>query len=230
RARPSGLSPPAGGRPRRSAASASSASTGPACRCCIAGATSRTAPSSSRAPRAPGSSPCRSDEERSRAMKVRLCLALLALIGPLAFAPAPLPRQDRRAQAPEITLATLQGRWRVTSHQTARANGQLVLDNGGASHILIFEDCWTFLAGDLYVPPLYIRVDSARKPARLNFYDRKGPNQPISGVGLIRRHGPGVQVVCRWGGEQDRPVTFDLPPEGAWLVTLEKDSREEGSR
>ena len=84
-------------------------------------------------------------------MKVRLCLALLALIGPLAFAPAPLPRRER-GRADEINLAGLQGSWRVTSFQTFRANGQLVPYTGGATRILIEKDRWWFLVEHLQSP------------------------------------------------------------------------------
>jgi hypothetical protein len=160
-------------------------------------------------------------------MKVRLCLALLALTGPLAFAPAPLPRREH-GRADEISLACLQGNWRVTSFHSSRV-GQLVPVTG-AIRIDVAEDCWIFADEHREAPPLFISVDATRRPARLNFRDRRGQDQPVSGAGLVRRYGPGVQVICRWGDEAGRPVAFDPAPDGAWVLTMQQDRREEGSR
>ena len=154
-------------------------------------------------------------------MTVRLAFAFAVLLGLTAFAPAPLPRQERRGQSAEITLTTFQGNWRVTNMQTSRANGQHTPYQWNVTHILIEKDRWSFKSSDSTVNSLFISVDSTKKPAQLNFYDRQGPNQPISGVGLIRKHGPGVQVLYRWGNEQNRPLTFE-GAEGPWIITMQK--------
>ena len=154
-------------------------------------------------------------------MTVRLAFAFAVLLGLTAFAPAPLPRADRRGQSAEITLTTFQGNWRVTNMQTSRANGQHTPYPWNVTHILIEKDRWSFMAGNSPVSSMYISVDSTKKPAQLNFHDRQGKDQPISGVGLIRKYGAGVQVLYRWGNEQNRPVVFE-GAEGPWIITMQK--------
>jgi uncharacterized protein (TIGR03067 family) len=153
-------------------------------------------------------------------MTVRLTFAFAVLLGLTAFAPAPLPRADRRGRS-EITLDTFQGNWRVTNMETSRANGQHTPYQWNVTHILIEKDRWSFVAGNAQVNSLYISVDGSKKPAHLNFYDRQGQKQAISGVGLIRKHGAGVQVLYRWGSEQNRPLTFE-GADGPWIITMQK--------
>jgi uncharacterized protein (TIGR03067 family) len=154
-------------------------------------------------------------------MTTRLGLALLLLIGPLAFAPAPLPRRDRGGQGGAITLASFQGRWRLVKRVTTRADGQHVPTSSPVTHVVITGDRWQFMANDSQVNAFYLSIDPSRTPAHLNFYDQKGGKQ-LSGVALIRRHGPGVQVLYNWGDESKRPRNFDPPTEGCWLAYLEK--------
>jgi uncharacterized protein (TIGR03067 family) len=154
-------------------------------------------------------------------MRLRLAVALLVLAGPAAFAPAPFPRSQRRERQPEITLDTFQGRWRVKQMQASHGNGQHSNYDWAVTHIRIRDDRWEFSAGDRIGSEMPISIDASKKPAHLNFY-RSTDKLHVRGVGLVRRHGSGVQVIYRWGGENDRP-TFEPPTEGGWIITLERD-------
>jgi uncharacterized protein (TIGR03067 family) len=147
------------------------------------------------------------------------CVALLSL----AFAPAPFPKQERRGQTDEITLDTFQGSWRVTNMQTSQANGQHVPYSWNVTHIRVAKDRWTFMQRDAEVSGTYISIDHTKRPALVNFYSQADQKGVVSGVGLIRRQGPKVQVLYRWGDEKNRPLTFEPPPEGPWIITLERD-------
>jgi uncharacterized protein (TIGR03067 family) len=148
---------------------------------------------------------------------------LLALIGPLAFAPAPLPRRERGRQTAGITLEGFQGSWRITKRLTLRANGQHVPSTSPVTHIRVVGDRWTFMTGRGEGNTLLIAIDNTKSPAHLNFYNKGGRKESVYGVGLIRRHGPGVQVLYTWGGEQRRPPGFEPPPEGIWCIFMQKD-------
>jgi hypothetical protein len=154
-------------------------------------------------------------------MKVRLATGLLLLIGPLAFAPAPLPRRERVRQTGEITLASFQGSWRITKRLTLHANGLHTPSASPVTHIRIAGDRWTFMTGRGEGNTLLVGIDNTKSPAHLNFY--RGGNKALHGVGLIRRHGRGVQVLYTWGGERNRPPGFEPPPEGIWCIFMEKD-------
>lgn len=157
-------------------------------------------------------------------MKLRLGLALLLVIGPMAFAPAPLPRRTRGGEGDVVTLSSFQGNWRLVKRVDVRADGKHVPTQSPVTHIRITQDRWAFMAGNSQVNAFFISVDSSKKPAQLNFYDAQGPNRRVTGVGLLRRMpGGGIQVLYGWGGEQGRPVDFDPPKSGYWLADLQRD-------
>jgi hypothetical protein len=151
-------------------------------------------------------------------MAVRTAVVLLAVLGLTAFAPAPFPRTQRQGPSPEITLQTFQGRWRITSLVTSCANGQHVPFSWPATHVRISGNRWDFLNNDSLIDSRNLSIDPKKKPAHLNFTDdvRKG-------VGLIRRQGAQVQVMYTWGDEASRANSFEPPPDGHWLITLQRD-------
>jgi len=155
-------------------------------------------------------------------MKARLLLALLALIGPLAFAPAPLPRRDR-GRADEINLTSFQGRWRITKRFTLRGNGKHTPRASSVTHIRIVQNRWTFMTNDSEGSTLEISIDPSRKPALLNFYRLGDREQRIYGVGLIRKRAVGVEVLYHWGGPEGRPLDFEPPPDGFWTIEMYKE-------
>jgi len=160
---------------------------------------------------------------------LRLALVALALSGGVAFAPAPLPRSQRRGPAPEITLQSFQGLWRATGMVRTFGNGEVGPQGYSWTHARVVNDRWTFMSRKpalLNLPgsegnPLFITIDHTRKPALMNFYDT-ADKRNVSGVGLLRKHNGKVQLMYRWGGEKDRPLTFETAPAGLWIVTLEK--------
>ena len=154
-------------------------------------------------------------------MRLRLALALLALVGPAAFAPAPFPRAERRRQSDEITLESFTGRWRVQRMQTSRGSGRHEDYNWATTHIVVANGRWEFRTSDRVGNGFPISVTPAGRESRLNFL-LDNDRTRVQGVGLIRRHGPGVQVIYTWGGEDRRP-TFQPPHEGGWIITLVKE-------
>lgn len=156
-------------------------------------------------------------------MKRRFGLALLALIGLTAFAPAPFPRTGRRGQAGEISLRTVQGFWRATSMQVSRAEGQLMPDpeERQYTHVRIIQDRWTFTTGDREGSTLFISINPTNEAVLLNFYKRANKDA-VYGVALLSRLGAQVRIAYRWGDETNRPHSFERLPEGLWVVTLER--------
>jgi uncharacterized protein (TIGR03067 family) len=148
-------------------------------------------------------------------------LGLLLVLCSLAFAPAPLPRTPRRPASDEITLASFQGSWRATKMVRTLGDGQTTPQAYGWTHARIVGDRWTFMVGSQEGSTLRISIDNTRKPAFMNFHYPPDRRQ-VYGVALIRRHQGKVEVMYRWGGEAGRPTSFDRPPNGLWIVTLEK--------
>lgn len=150
----------------------------------------------------------------------RTWLALLALLGLTAFAPAPFLRPERRGDD-RITLEGFQGTWRVVNMQTSRSSGKHDPYSWTVTHIRVTKDRWEFMVGPQSSNTFHIGIDPAKRPAHLNFYHQQGG--PPTGVGLIRRHGNRVLILYAWGGEKSRPASFEPPPDGPWLMTLERD-------
>jgi hypothetical protein len=153
-------------------------------------------------------------------MAARLGL-LLILSASLAFAPAPLPKRPHRSDPDEITLAAFQGSWRATKMVRTLGNGETTPQGYSWTHARVVGDRWTFMTGSSAGSTLRISFDNTKKPAFVNFY-YPVERREIYGVALIRRHEGKVEFMYRWGGEAGRPVSFDRPPAGLWIVTLEK--------
>jgi uncharacterized protein (TIGR03067 family) len=156
-------------------------------------------------------------------MKIRLGIALFVLLGLTAFAPAPFHKPERRGQPPEITLETFQGRWRVVNMQISHSNGPPTPYPASYTHVRVLRDRWTFMVQHTEGVSQSIAIDHRNKPPFLTFYDWPKRAENVGGVALIRRQGAQVQIAYRWGGEVNRPVSFERLPQGLWIVTLQRD-------
>jgi uncharacterized protein (TIGR03067 family) len=155
-------------------------------------------------------------------MNTRLGIVLLALLGPAAFAPAPFARTQRRGQSEEITLQSFQGRWRVVKMQFSQSGAPPIPYRASFTHVRVLQSRWTFLVQHTEGVSQTIIIDQRNKPPFLTFYDWPNKNK-VSGVALIRRVGAQVQIAYRWGGEDNRPVSFERLPANVWIVTLERE-------
>jgi uncharacterized protein (TIGR03067 family) len=155
-------------------------------------------------------------------MKSRLGFVLIVLIGPAAFAPAPFPKTQRRGQSDEITLQSFQGRWRVVRMQLSQSGAPPIPYRSSYTHARVVQDRWTFMVQQTEGVNQTIVIDHNNKPPFLTFYDWPRSSN-VSGVALIRRVGHQVQIAYRWGGVENRPVSFERLPQGLWIVTLERE-------
>jgi uncharacterized protein (TIGR03067 family) len=153
-------------------------------------------------------------------MTIRAVAALLVLLSLTAFAPAPLPRRLREPE-PEITLTAFAGKWRLVRPPQWSSGGEYVPLWTAVTGLSISEGRLTFLVGRQDSRSVRLGLDPSTRPARLTFYDPQ--NGEVVAAGLLRRHGGGVQMLYRWGGEGGRPGRFDPPPNEnqAILFTLE---------
>src|SRR5262245_61208681 len=101
-------------------------------------------------------------------MSARLLLAIAVLVGLTAFAPAPLPKKQR-THRDQISLAWLQGTWRVVKVETS-SGGRYQASGDDLAEIRVVGKRWTFVygraSGQLNEGPTYdVAVDGARSPA-----------------------------------------------------------------
>lgn len=163
-------------------------------------------------------------------MKTRLLVAVFGLVvaGSLpAFAPAPFPRTSRRKEANEISVATFQGTWRVAGMMHTKKDGTHRPYTWSISHVRVDGKTWTFLDDKGTPSASYtITIDNSRKPAAyLDFWngEPKIGEQPPGG-GIIRRKGEVVEIIYVFGG-RERPISFEQPPDGQYLLTLHRQHR-----
>ena len=119
-------------------------------------------------------------------MRLRLGLALLLLIGPLAFAPAPLPRNARRGPSEEINLTNFQGSWRMTKRLTLHPKGKQSPSASSSTHVRVVDDRWSFMTNEKVGNTLVISIDPTKDPVQLNFYRQGGQKGALFGVGIVR--------------------------------------------
>jgi uncharacterized protein (TIGR03067 family) len=158
-------------------------------------------------------------------MNPRLATALLVLLGPTAFAPAPFPKNARPGSEPEVSLKSLQGRWRIVSIYRTHSDGGLQREEASTvTHVRVRGSRWVFLPLHDTDYRLEVAIDHAKRPAQLTFYQPGAAKKTPYGVGLIRRQGSQIQILYNWGGEGVRPKAFDPAPDDFFLMTLERES------
>jgi uncharacterized protein (TIGR03067 family) len=152
----------------------------------------------------------------------RVALSLAAVLALTAFAPAPFPRAGRGGgESSLITLSTLQGTWRVTGMVRYAQDGSSAPHKWQITGVTVVGDRWTFLRGEAPTNSYLIAIDSARSPATLDFSPPREGGGGISGLGIIRRRGDVVEIVYYFG-KVPRAQSFDRPPAGQYLLTLQR--------
>src|SRR5262245_53928231 len=97
---------------------------------------------------------------------MRHTLFLAALLS-LAFAPAPLPRPERRGGGEDgVSAARLQGTWAITKLESTTKTG-LVNMGDYLKEVRIESDRWSFIYRQAGNPPVVysLAVDGGRRPA-----------------------------------------------------------------
>ena len=157
-------------------------------------------------------------------MKARLAVALLAVLAGAAFATAPLHKQ-RRGSDEEISIATFQGTWRVAGMMHTRKDGKFTPYHWNVTHIKVDGKSWSFQDQSGNGNKYTITIDNTKKPAAfLDFWNGEPDGGKAPGQGIIRRKGGVVEIIYVFGGNQ-RPVNFDEPPDGQYLLTLSRVAR-----
>jgi uncharacterized protein (TIGR03067 family) len=137
----------------------------------------------------------------------------LAVLG-LAFAPAPLPRQDRRTD-----LEKLQGEWVTVSSvleggvQTFRPNEDRVVFKG---------DQLSFVIGGSVSARWTVRLGSAQK---LRTLDLRGDRATDFILGIYQLEGDKLTICNRnMSGSTERPTDF-VGRQGVWLHVYKRGKR-----
>jgi uncharacterized protein (TIGR03067 family) len=186
-------------------------------------------------------------------MRIRLiALAVVALTGMTAFAPAPFVRPDRKKDSND-TLDALQGTWSMTDKHRVGPAGQ-VQKYSTSQKVRVEKDTWRFASafeGRVKAPKgggglgggpaggfggrtaaYKIVLDRQRRPMEFRL-KRTTTTQADYMVGIIQVRGDTVRMVYRLGTgrglggivEEQTPRDFDKVPEGWYSMTLRRDSR-----
>src|SRR5262245_2943370 len=154
-------------------------------------------------------------------MRVRLIVALIALAGLTAFAPAPLSRPPRRGDPNLITVNNFQGDWRAVSFDYVGQNDRLSPIGLWFQGVRVKGDNWIYLVDGRESTSYRITIDNGR-PAAIDYYEIDGNKARAPGmIGLVRREGSRVTILY-YGSGQPRPRGFTNMPVGWWLLVLER--------
>jgi uncharacterized protein (TIGR03067 family) len=156
----------------------------------------------------------------------RVVTALLAVCVLTAFAPAPFPKPPRRG-GEEINLQGFQGTWRSVKLEGIEQNGGKREIPWGIAAVRVQNDLWTFLnKGETENAKYRLVIDGTRKPPTIDFYSEGRGGREQGGkpymVGVMKRQGDIVQILYFSTGPENRARSFDNPPVGWWLLTLER--------
>jgi uncharacterized protein (TIGR03067 family) len=142
---------------------------------------------------------------------MRRALLPLAVVC-LAFAPAPFPRRERRADD-SVAVQNLIGTWQTVA--LIHPPSDVVLDPNahGVGTVSITDTRWVFASGSGFD----LRIDQAKRPAQidLTYEGQKNPH----GMGIIERRGDTLRVIYAW---EKRPTGFQGQPKGCYLLTLKR--------
>jgi uncharacterized protein (TIGR03067 family) len=140
-----------------------------------------------------------------------------------AFAPAPFPRSRPRSDRAALSLKELQGLWQVVRRESVTSDENLpVQETRATSSVLIHGSKWaSFDIEGLEMSRYTIAVHASARPARIEWsLAGKCGEVKQPWVGLLRREGGYVQVLCARPGEQ--ALDFEAMPSGSVLITLRK--------
>jgi uncharacterized protein (TIGR03067 family) len=151
-------------------------------------------------------------------MRARLLIALVALLGLTAFAPAPfLKRKEKLAPA-----ARLEGLWEVVSR-----NGGRPLPKGTMTYnVRIEPGRWLFerdagvaKGGAGRVTAYFLKVDANASPPTFDL--RRKENDPTPyGRGIYELKGDELRIAYSWSGT--RPDNLTTRKAREWLMTLRR--------
>jgi len=158
-------------------------------------------------------------------MRARTIVALVAFTALTAFAPAPLPRPNRDSDKESIDMRRFQGTWKVISMEIVQPNGgrNRLSDWGetGTTGVRVSEDRWTYLHKGRDSSSYLMNIEPGVRPAAINWYVGQQKDNPGM-IGIIRRQGDRVTILYYATTPNQRPKTFDNPPNGWWILTLQK--------
>jgi uncharacterized protein (TIGR03067 family) len=155
----------------------------------------------------------------------RVIVALVALVGLTAFAPAPLPRPPLLARGDHISLRHFQGKWHQVRIENIEPNGERKeWKNANVVAVRVKGDQWIYLGPNDRVNATYtLTVQEARGPAAIDWYSGGNKGQLPFMLGLIKRDGDTIQVLGKMGPlPGERPKRFEGAPAGWWLMTLQR--------
>jgi len=166
-----------------------------------------------------------------------IALAVLAVIGLTAFAPAPLIRNERKRDRDGDVIDALQGTWSVTEKVRMGPNGTL-MKYSTAQKVCVEGEAWRFTSAAALkgkgvakgAVSYKIVADPKRRPAEFRVKRAIGGGDATTDymVGIVRVTGSTAKMLYRLGtggpGSKDEmPRDFDTIPEGWYSMTLSRD-------
>jgi uncharacterized protein (TIGR03067 family) len=149
----------------------------------------------------------------------RWLLALTAILGLTAFAPAPFEKPDKKATSPR----ELQGTWSVVS--VDRGGGVKTLPRNARAKVRIDKDTWTFLTTirDRARETRYFLVlDPKKNPKQFDL--KRQADGPVTLRGIYHLEGDTLKVVyANPLRDTARPASFSSLQADQYLLTLKRD-------
>lgn len=165
-------------------------------------------------------------------MRIHLLIALVALVGTTAFAPAPFLKTRRhRERGTMDLLPQLQGTWSITSKVRTGPNGRQT--NYSTSQQIQFEkDTFQYtyknIKAKITPVPYKFTLDPGGPPARFRIQRTSTTPAYDYMTGIITVEGDTAKMMYRLGStglpaKDKMPTGFDVVPEGWYLMTLKRE-------
>src|SRR5262249_4485884 len=137
-----------------------------------------------------------------------------------AFAPAPLPKKPQRVDPSAVSLANVQGDWRVVSFEEVIGPNDLRQSVKWFTGVRIKGEHLTYRndQGDVH-RPIQIAIDGDKRPATIDFF--QGSTDPCF-VGIVRRQGNRFTILYYHTTRDRRATSFENVPLHWWVLELER--------
>jgi uncharacterized protein (TIGR03067 family) len=155
-------------------------------------------------------------------MRVRVIVALIALSGLTAFAPAPFPKSGRRGDPGVISLQNFQGNWRAVSFDSVGPNNQRSKIGLWFESVRVKGDTWIYVVGGKENLSYRLVIDGDKRPALIDYYEVQGKPERPGMVGIMRREGNRVTILYYATTPDARAKSFENVPVNWWLLVLER--------
>jgi uncharacterized protein (TIGR03067 family) len=149
-----------------------------------------------------------------------VAVALFAVVAGANAAPAPLPKTPRRGDPDTVSIAAMQGDWRVDKFTMITGPNNQGQNVKWFQGVRVKGENMCYLVGNNQEQQQMRIVLGASRPVTIDFMTGGGQNASM--IGIVRRKGNRMDILYYSAGHT-RPTSFENIPLNWWLLELQRE-------